>query len=278
MASVSYRDDGERYFDQEKYDDVIKYYAEHGATAPWAKFFTARALVEKATAEVMTKRLQFDYNVNVYQEAEIPFIDWTLAYNQLKIAKILAEAYLQEDKTYEKQARWCISDCEMYMNMLDKQEPQKEYQATIDHLRQLRAAAYERQQQQLAERQRQAAAFSNIMSGMMNNILGSIGGNSSGSYNNSRRQSVSSGVSSSGSSSSSANNRGNESSTPTRHTCSRCKGTGKIVVENSLSGGYGLEKKMKTCPECGKTYDSFATGHRHDRCSSCHGTGYYEIK
>lgn len=133
------------------------------------------------------------------------------------------------------------------------------------------------QQEQAQTAQFVTGIFSNAINNISNGLSGgsSSSGSSTSSYQGSAAPSSAS-YSSGSSSSSSSSSSG--SSSPTRHTCSRCNGTGKIVVENSHNGGYGLEKRMKTCGECGKTYDSSAMGHRHDRCNSCHGQGYYEVK
>ena len=65
----------------------------------------------------------------------------------------------------------------------------------------------------------------------------------------------------------------------TRKKCSRCDGSGSYVVEHSMTvATYGNNtKRMKSCSVCGKSYDSSSTGHRHERCSYCHGSGYWEF-
>ena len=134
-------------------------------------------------------------------------------------------------------------------------------------------------QQQKEIRQAQTAA---AVLGVLGNTMNTI---SQGLSSSSSRQSSSTGQSvrtsggsrssaSSGSSSSSSSSEA--ASAPTRKTCPRCDGTGTVVVEHQVNGG--LQKRMKTCSTCGKTYDSAATGHHHERCNSCRGSGYYEIK
>ncbi len=84
------------------------------------------------------------------------------------------------------------------------------------------------------------------------------GGYSSGSY----------GSSSYGSSSSS-------SSIP-RAKCPNCT-NGRRVYEKSISvTTFGLKTNMKRCNECGETYDAYSNSHFHDRCTTCHGTGYLD--
>lgn len=130
------------------------------------------------------------------------------------------------------------------------------------------------QQQREVQQAQTAAAVLGVIGNTMNTI--SQGLNSGSSSQSSSVRTTSRSSASSGSSSSSSSSAAESS--PTRKTCPRCNGTGTIVVENSVSGGYDLKKRMKTCSTCGKSYDSSSTGHRHDRCNSCHGTGYYEVK
>lgn len=61
-----------------------------------------------------------------------------------------------------------------------------------------------------------------------------------------------------------------------RKTCTRCRGEKRVVYEKSVNAGYGLDMKMTTCPECGKSYDKTGLVHRHETCTSCRGLGYYE--
>lgn len=75
----------------------------------------------------------------------------------------------------------------------------------------------------------------------------------------------------SNSSSSSTTNRQKQ-----RKTCTRCHGEKRVVYERSVNAGYGLDRQMTTCPECGKSYDKTGLVHRHEPCTSCHGLGYYE--
>ena len=45
---ITYRDEGEKLFNQEKWDDVINYYANNGIDAPWGSYISAEALYQKA--------------------------------------------------------------------------------------------------------------------------------------------------------------------------------------------------------------------------------------
>ena len=126
------------------------------------------------------------------------------------------------------------------------------------------------QQEEVQQAQAIAGVISNALSTISNGLSGSSGGSTATRQNNRVANNRSN------SSSSSSSSSGNDTSSPTRHTCPRCDGKGKIEVEHNVNGG--LQKRMKTCSECGKTYDSAATGHHHERCNSCRGLGYYEIK
>ena len=90
---------------------------------------------------------------------------------------------------------------------------------------------------------------------------------------------TSGGFSSSGSvnySSGSTNTSRTESTSIPRTDCPNCKG-GRTVYERSISPAtFGLKTNIKRCNECGKTYDANSIAHFHDRCNTCHGTGYLD--
>ncbi len=50
---ITYLDDGEKFFNQEKWDDVVNYYQTNGIDAPWAGYISAEAIYKKA--EKLTK-------------------------------------------------------------------------------------------------------------------------------------------------------------------------------------------------------------------------------
>lgn len=74
------------------------------------------------------------------------------------------------------------------------------------------------------------------------------------------------------------NSSTNHNNTPIRKTCTRCKGSKRVVYERNVNSSFGLEVVMITCSECGKRYDKTSTVHRHEICTSCNGLGYYEFK
>ena len=93
----------------------------------------------------------------------------------------------------------------------------------------------------------------------------SAGGYSSGSYNG--------GYSSGGYGRRSSSSSSSSSSIP-RTRCPNCT-NGRRVYESTV-GYSGTQTRYSTCSECGKRYMSSHTTHRHDRCTTCHGTGYLD--
>lgn len=75
----------------------------------------------------------------------------------------------------------------------------------------------------------------------------------------------------------SGNSQSSSSSTkknqPTRHTCSRCNGKGRIAVETHPPM-FGQEDIKERCSECGG-YFLHSWGHTHTTCPQCHGKGYF---
>lgn len=270
----AFRDDGERYYEQNKYDDVIKFYSNKGVDAPWAKFFTAKALEKKAFAmDYAASSFVTCVNNNIIVN-EIPYVDWSLMRKQYETAKTLYNAYLDKDSTYKELAKNGASLCDYLIMELDNGKPQKEFKEAYDIFQKKQAEEAARLQREQQIREQQAAAMSSLITSFMGKIMNSYGSSSSGAtrsssfYNN---QATGQGSTTTNSSSSSS-----EQNTTTRKTCPRCNGKGRIEVEQTVNGG--LQKRMKTCSECGKNYDSASIGHHHENCSSCRGRGYYEIK
>ncbi len=71
------------------------------------------------------------------------------------------------------------------------------------------------------------------------------------------------------------NNNENRKQKPTRHQCSLCNGTGKIVRESSIAT-FGNDTQVY-CSVCGRSYFR-STGHSHVTCPTCHGKGYVEYR
>lgn len=59
-----------------------------------------------------------------------------------------------------------------------------------------------------------------------------------------------------------------------RTKCPNCK-NGRRVYESTVPYS-GTQIRYSTCPECGLRYQSSSRTHRHDRCNTCHGTGYLD--
>lgn len=100
---------------------------------------------------------------------------------------------------------------------------------------------------------------------------GAVGGyyppTDGGSYNTgSNNISTQSGNSQSSSSSTTKNQ-------PTKHTCSRCNGKGRIAIETHPPM-FGQEDYKERCSECGG-YFLHSWGHTHTSCPQCHGKGYF---
>ena len=276
LQQVSYRDDGERFYDKGEYDKVIEYYAQEGVEAPWAKFFTGMAIKHKADSASIYV-IQFKMYMDIYgAKTEFIGVDFNAARKNYEISKNLLEAYLQQgDGQYQKEAAQALDHFEVDYICLD--DAIKEYPNQVARWRQLRAAA---RAQAAAEEQRareRNAAIANIFGAMMNNITNSLNRSSQRTSAPVSAGSGGGGVSYSSSTSSSSSSS-SSGSTADRKTCRRCHGEGTIVVESTISAGYGLEKKMTTCTTCGKSYDKTSLVHRHDRCPNCHGSGYYEVK
>lgn len=88
-----------------------------------------------------------------------------------------------------------------------------------------------------------------------------------GSYNTGNSNSSTQSVNSQSSSSSTTKNQ------PTRHTCSRCNGKGRIAIETHPPM-FGQEDYKERCSECGG-YFLHSWGHTHTSCPQCHGKGYF---
>ena len=95
---------------------------------------------------------------------------------------------------------------------------------------------------------------------------------SSGGYNSG----YGSGYGTDGSSSSGTSSGGTTSQPKLRTRCPNCT-NGRRVYESTYGGyGGGLGTRLKRCSECGEQYNAQSIIHRHDRCTTCHGTGYLD--
>lgn len=95
------------------------------------------------------------------------------------------------------------------------------------------------------------------------------GGYNGGGYNNGNNNgSTQAGSSQRQNSTASSTNR-----QPTKHTCPRCNGKKRIVMDTHPAM-FGTENYKVRCDECGG-YFLRSTGHTHVTCPQCHGKGYF---
>lgn len=174
-ANITYRDEGERFFDQGKYNDVVKFYAENGVNAPWAKYFTGKAIYELASEETSGKMGNFAASVEIRENidknhpVEVPYIDWDWACGALRYAEEMLLLYLVEDSTYKQQAydalrniRWEIEEIEKGRRMEFFNETKQRYDKVI---------AAEQRKAQSAEN---AMAFANAMNNFFTMLSNSL--------------------------------------------------------------------------------------------------------
>lgn len=181
-----YRDKGEEYYEKREFDKVISFYAKEGVNKPWAKFFTAMALYNKALYNVTIANM---ISENI-EKNELPYdilknmeFDLDLATEQYNTSVELFDVYLKEDSTYQEDAvRWRNIALE---NVAEIPAVGKRYEAAMQLLKQREAAqAAELQRQQELKRQQNAAFWSGILSafiqGAANAVTGGGGSGSSG--------------------------------------------------------------------------------------------------
>lgn len=94
-----YRDKGEEYYEKREFDKVISFYAKEGVNKPWAKFFTAMALYNKALYNVTIANM---ISENI-EKNELPYdflknmeFDLDLATEQYNTSVELFDVYLKE--------------------------------------------------------------------------------------------------------------------------------------------------------------------------------------
>lgn len=181
-----YRDKGEEYYEKREFDKVISFYAKEGVNKPWAKFFTAMALYNKALYNVTIANM---ISENI-EKNELPYdflknmeFDLDLATEQYNTSVELFDVYLKEDSTYQEDAvRWRNIALE---NVAEIPAVGKRYEAAMQLLKQREAAqAAELQRQQELKRQQNAAFWGGILSafiqGAANAVTGGGGSGSSG--------------------------------------------------------------------------------------------------
>lgn len=183
----TFRDKGEEYYEKQEYDNVISFYAHEGVEQPWAKFFTAMALQNKAKEHISNMNT-ISYIIEEKPENEFLIrnisFDIDLATKQLETSASLFDSYLQGgDTTYAKNAENYLRYTNIYLDSIPKCVAS--YEAAINTYKQRQAAqAAELQRQQELKRQQNAAFWGGILSafiqGAANAVTGGGGSGSSG--------------------------------------------------------------------------------------------------
>ena len=189
--NYGYRDKGQEYYEQNKYDDVINFYAKEGIKASWAKFYTGVSLYKKGMVEIDAAKSCIGL-MNKYDETPSFSFDLDIAKQLLSTSIASLEAYIKEDTIY---ASWA----ETYRNFAEeslKEIPtiEKKYSLALNALKERREEARlaeiqrkrEEQQRKIQERK---ALLVGILSGFTEALLSnSVHTNSSqSSYNSGSR-------------------------------------------------------------------------------------------
>lgn len=277
MAQV--RDQGVELFLEGKYDDVLDFYSKNGIGNPWAKFYSACALLEKAGKidldlstfisvsenEAMDK--PYFGNLTLRETFTDLYIDFNLLRNLYSTGYEMMYAYMEEDSTFRDVAKNKTSiNLDWRLNKITEDEAKfnvlwKKYQDENKAI--------------IAEEQRRKKEAQNEMLMSIVGFFANALVNSVTSYPSSQRTSGATvsaqsqrsvGEGKSSTSSSSSQNLGPSSSQSQKKQvkCKACGGTG-IWVDERLSG------EEKWCDQCKK----MRKPHTHKTCGSCKGTGFH---
>ena len=173
----SFRDKGEELFEKRNYAEVIKFYANDGIAAPWAKFFTGVSLMNLGREQILNLESSIRYLSCPWKGFECTF-DLPLAKKQLETAKTMLESYLKEDTIYNKSAKSSLLVISHYLREL----PQKEqaYQKALKDLKERKEQAKLAQIQREREiQQRKNEQSSQIMMAILGGFAKALlsGGN-----------------------------------------------------------------------------------------------------
>lgn len=276
---ITYRDEGEKLFNQEKWDDVINYYANNGIDAPWGSYISAEALYQKAEeiAEwIMIAIGHYDYDPSNtlyrYDDKSHNPRNLEVANECHKTAHKLNSMYLSgSDTIYLKNARVLQEKlneniAQFAVNKAKYAQVLKNTQAKID--------AQKAQQQQM---------FLSILSATCD-ALSQAASNSQSSYNKSgtvyKSNNTTTVKQNNAKTQSNSNSQSKSDDDYYEYECKYCDGTGRIVRHRPLhsSGSFGLKIDKVTCSECGKTYDKNEYVHKHEICPKCKGKGKFREK
>lgn len=282
---ITYLDDGEKFFNQEKWDDVVNYYQTNGIDAPWAGYISAEAIYKKA--EKLTKwiiRSLESYKDNPSHTLYKYDDEWhnprnlEVANEWHKTAYKLNSMYLSgSDTIYLKNA--CVLQEKLNENIAQFAANKVKYAQILKNT-QARIDAQKAQQQQMVL---------SILSATLD-VLSQAASNSQSSYSTSQSSYNKSGTvyKSNNTTTVKQNNAKTQSNSNSQsksdddyyeYECKYCDGTGRIVRHSPLhSSSFGLKIDKVTCPECGKTYDKNEYVHKHEICPKCKGKGKFREK
>lgn len=151
-----YKDEGEKLYEEGKYEAVIEFYSIHGIKQPWAKFFTGASLYflgyehyshaqtfiqcikqnDIVSFDFLKKHLSFDLNIGK---------------KQLISAIGILEEYIKEDTTFTKQAEQYIRFSQNNVNTTEK------IKQDVDNAFEIYTKTKEKQKSDELKRQREIA-------------------------------------------------------------------------------------------------------------------------
>lgn len=206
---VNYRDKGEEYFEKRMYDSVIRFYANEGISAPWAKFFTATALYHQSLAHTSLAKMTSEYIeknetelISIYSKKAF---DLNLAESQLLSSADLLDTYMKEDATYLDKAK--STKTQIKLSLEEIPALKQRYEKALVLLKQ------RKEEQRLAEIKRQQEAQQRekeIMMGILKIFANALAGGSNNSGSSYSGSSYSSGGSYKSSNSVSSSSQSNE--------------------------------------------------------------------
>lgn len=182
---VNYRDKGEEYFEKRMYDSVIRFYANEGISAPWAKFFTATALYHQSLAHTSLAKMTSEYIeknetelISIYSKKAF---DLNLAESQLLSSADLLDTYMKEDATYLDKAKSTKTQIKLSLEEIPalKQRYEKALVLLKQRKEEQRLAEIKRQQE---AQQREAEIMMGFLKIFANALAGNSGSSNSSSY------------------------------------------------------------------------------------------------
>ncbi len=280
------RDDGEVFFSQDKFDEVIRFYESNGIDAPWAKYFTAKALEAKcrrlsanaSAAVAVFKGRSSIGDVEWGMMKDVLFtepVDFELQREYLQTIKQLLEVYVADSTVeYHRSAISDLDMCEFILSKIDEEEKQyeeakREFMLMLEQerLEQMRIAEERRLQRQREHAQIMSQILGTFLNALTNSIASSISDSDhTGSPASAPAQRHSGSPSSSDSGSSDSDSSSAETPAKRTRPCKACDGTG-LWVDERISGDE------KWCDRCGTTRKP----HTHKECGACRGRGYQEM-